>query len=259
MPTTKQLDNLVINKVENNQVYNYMKNNGLVNEDELYFVEGSGSVADIDGLQAALDLKADKNSPAFTGTPTAPTASAGTNTTQLATTAFVNTEINNKLAANDAMIYKGTLGTGGTVTSLPATHNAGWAYKVITAGTYAGFKCELGDMIICITDGTSSNNAHWSVVQTNIDGAVTGPTSSTADVFPLFDGTTGKVLKNSSYGPNSFVPTSRTVNGKALSANITLSASDVGAASSSHTHSSDEITTGTQTWIFDCGTSSTVV
>ena len=34
-------------------------------------------------------------SPAFTGTPTAPTAAAGTNTTQLATTAFVNTEINN--------------------------------------------------------------------------------------------------------------------------------------------------------------------
>lgn len=32
------------------------------------------------------------------------------------------------------------------------------------------------------------------------------------------------------------VPTSRTVNGKALSANITLSASDVGAAASSHTH-----------------------
>ena len=32
------------------------------------------------------------------------------------------------------------------------------------------------------------------------------------------------------------VPTSRTVNGKALSANISLSASDVGAASSSHTH-----------------------
>ena len=34
------------------------------------------------------------------------------------------------------------------------------------------------------------------------------------------------------------VPTSRTVNGKALSADITLSASDVGAAASSHTHSS---------------------
>lgn len=33
--------------------------------------------------------KADINSPAFTGTPTAPTAAVGTDTTQLATTAFV--------------------------------------------------------------------------------------------------------------------------------------------------------------------------
>ena len=34
--------------------------------------------------------KADINSPALTGTPTAPTAPAGTNNNQLATTAFVN-------------------------------------------------------------------------------------------------------------------------------------------------------------------------
>jgi hypothetical protein len=44
-------------------------------------------------------------SPALTGTPTAPTASAGTNTTQLATTAFVtaadNTLLSNHLAATD--------------------------------------------------------------------------------------------------------------------------------------------------------------
>ena len=37
-------------------------------------------------------VQAQKASPAFTGTPTAPTASAGTNTTQIATTAFVQSE-----------------------------------------------------------------------------------------------------------------------------------------------------------------------
>lgn len=37
--------------------------------------------------------KADVNSPAFTGIPTAPTAASGTNTTQIATTAFVHTEV----------------------------------------------------------------------------------------------------------------------------------------------------------------------
>lgn len=41
------------------------------------------------------------------------------------------------------------------------------------------------------------------------------------------------------------VPTSRTVNGKALSADISLSAADVGAAASSHTHAASDITSGT--------------
>ena len=44
----------------------------------------------------ALDVgKAPKESPALTGTPTAPTAAAGTNTTQIATTAFVKTAMDN--------------------------------------------------------------------------------------------------------------------------------------------------------------------
>ena len=45
-------------------------------------------------LQAILANKANTASPALTGTPTAPTATAGTNNTQLATTAFVQTAIN---------------------------------------------------------------------------------------------------------------------------------------------------------------------
>jgi hypothetical protein len=43
--------------------------------------------------QTALDLKANLASPALTGTPTAPTAAASTNTTQVATTAFVRAEV----------------------------------------------------------------------------------------------------------------------------------------------------------------------
>lgn len=45
--------------------------------------------------QTALNLKAELASPAITGTPSAPTAAADTNTTQLATTAFVQQEIAN--------------------------------------------------------------------------------------------------------------------------------------------------------------------
>ena len=46
---------------------------------------------------AAIALKANTASPTFTGTPAAPTAGAGTNTTQLATTAFVTTAVANVL------------------------------------------------------------------------------------------------------------------------------------------------------------------
>jgi hypothetical protein len=49
----------------------------------------SHGISDVTGLQTALDAKAPLASPALAGTPTAPTAVSGTNTTQLATTAFV--------------------------------------------------------------------------------------------------------------------------------------------------------------------------
>ena len=68
-------------------------------------------------------------SPAFTGTPTAPTAAAGTNTTQLATTAFANTA--------GGLVYVGQVTAGSAVTTLQlnnvfsATYNA---YKIIVSG-----------------------------------------------------------------------------------------------------------------------------
>lgn len=56
----------------------------------------SHAIADVTGLQTALDAKAALASPTFTGTPAAPTATAGANTTQLATTAFVTAAANLK-------------------------------------------------------------------------------------------------------------------------------------------------------------------
>jgi hypothetical protein len=51
-----------------------------------------------------LALKAPLASPALTGTPTAPTASAATNTTQIATTEFVQTKINNLVAGAPGLL-----------------------------------------------------------------------------------------------------------------------------------------------------------
>lgn len=131
--------------------------------------------------------------------------------TAIPTAAAVVAAIDNKIAVADAMIYKGTLGTDGTVTKVPANgYKVGWTYKVITAGTYAGIKCEVGDMLIAINNGPVSGttvvNADWTVVQANIDGAVTGPASATTGHIAVFDGATGKVIKDGTYTIATSVP-----------------------------------------------------
>ena len=65
---------------------------GKIRVNTLTYDIGSGDVdVAISGLATgtALNAKANKNDAALTGTPTAPTAASGTNTTQIATTAFV--------------------------------------------------------------------------------------------------------------------------------------------------------------------------
>lgn len=111
--------------------------------------------------------KADKASPAFTGTPTAPTAAAGTNTTQVATCAFVHSEV--AAASTGAAKYQGgmTPASYGKLT----TYKAGWYWVVTEAGTIAGEACEVGDMVFCNTDSTTGakSNAHFDIVQNNIE------------------------------------------------------------------------------------------
>ena len=83
---------------------------------------------------------------------TATTQSQGDNSTKLATTAYVDTAITN---LPEPMIFKGSLGTGGTITALPtaSSSNEGYTYKVITAGTYASQAAKVGDTFI--SDGSA--------------------------------------------------------------------------------------------------------
>lgn len=87
-------------------------------------------------------------------------------------------------SANDAMVFKGTIGVNGIITghvdvngltlsTIPA-YSTGWTFKVSTAQTITGVgNVEPGDMIIAINPkGTTYNSADWTVVQANIDGAV---------------------------------------------------------------------------------------
>lgn len=79
--------------------------------------------------QTALDLKAPLASPALTGTPTAPTAAVSTNTTQIATTAFVNAEI-----ANDAPTKSGGGASGTWPISITGSAQSLTAPRTLTIG-----------------------------------------------------------------------------------------------------------------------------
>jgi hypothetical protein len=77
-------------------------------------VKGTEIDTELNAISNAIASKADINSPNLTGTPTAPTATAGTNTTQLATTAFVT-------AALGAIYPVGSIYINATSASNPST------------------------------------------------------------------------------------------------------------------------------------------
>lgn len=77
-----------------------------------YYTKVAQDVTD-DAQDAAIALKADIASPTFTGVPAAPTAAPATNTTQIATTAFVATEI---AAISSGGVDIQTFTSGGTWT-----------------------------------------------------------------------------------------------------------------------------------------------
>ena len=87
---------------------------------------------------------------------TATTQTQSDNSTKIATTAYVDTAIGN---LPEPMVFKGSLGTGGTITALPTAEasNEGHTYKVIKNGTYAGQAAKVGDTFI-------STGSRWELI-----------------------------------------------------------------------------------------------
>lgn len=98
----------------------YVKSTNFASKDSLSIgnplkiVKGTEIDAEFNNIAIAVTSKADLNSPALIGVPTAPTASSGTNTAQLATTAFVT-------AALQAVYPVGSIYTNAGVTTNPGT------------------------------------------------------------------------------------------------------------------------------------------
>lgn len=106
-------------------------------------------------------------------------------------------------------------------------------YKPTKADVGLGNVDNTADSVKSVKYATSAGSASsaGSVAWSNVSGRPTSMPAS--DVYSWAKASSKPSYSASEVGA---VPTSRTVNGKALSSNITLSAGDVGAAASSHSH-----------------------
>ena len=147
-------------------------------QDKLYVKEGSSLVS----TQADVAAKANIASPTFTGTPAAPTAAVSTNTTQVATTAFVVAEIADEVgttvqafdadtaktdvAQTFSAAQRGTITTltdGATVTPDFAASNN---YTLTLGGNRTianptNLTAGQSGSIFLVQDGTGSRTAAW--------------------------------------------------------------------------------------------------
>jgi len=85
---------------------NFTAKDGLPTGNSGKIVKGTEIDTELTAVASAISSKADLNSPALTGTPTAPTATAATNTTQIATTAFV---LANAIPSGLISMWSGTI------------------------------------------------------------------------------------------------------------------------------------------------------
>jgi len=136
-------------------------------------------------LSSTIASKAPLDSPALTGTPTAPTAAEGTNTTQIATTAFVTTATASSVPSGVIVMWSGTVANipNGWVlcngsNSTPDLRNrfvvgAGDTYAVDATGGSA-------DAVVVSHTHTDSGHTHsangWSAATTSsvFDGTIDG-------------------------------------------------------------------------------------
>jgi len=102
---------------------NYIKATNFTAKDALpsgnagKIIKGTEVDVEYTAIATAIASKADTNSPTFTGTPLAPTANSGTNNTQIATTAFVQTALAGGFPSGGIVLWSGS------VASIPS----GWA------------------------------------------------------------------------------------------------------------------------------------
>jgi len=144
--------------------------------------------------QTALNLKANLANPTFTGTPSAPTAVAGTNTTQLATTAFVTTAAS---ASGTNLSFSRHPSYGGFFQLISSTGEN--VFLPLADTNYWGLMSDvMFDKLDGIsTDGTitvsANNSTNETVYPVFVDGA-TGSQNLETDTGLTYNPSTGELL-----------------------------------------------------------------
>lgn len=166
---------------------------------------------------------------------------SGSTSTNLPTSEAVASLVSTAVGAVDAMRFKGTIGTTGDISVLPTTGvKVGDTYMVVTAGTYAGQTCEVGDLIIA-----TATTPTWTVAQTNIDGAITsisgtapisatGSGSSRTISIAAASGSAAGSMSSSHYTKLEGIASGAEVNQNAFS-NVTVGSTTIAADSKTDT------------------------
>lgn len=151
------------------------------------------------GTKAAIDARISNDNTLGGGSPS---------TTNAPSVAAAKAYIDALLAASNAMVFKGVIDASSNP-NYPAA-SAGDVYRISVAGKIGGASgpnVEVGDQLLCLTDGTAAGNhatvgANWNITQVNVDGAVTGPASSVSGNLASFNGTGGKAVQDSGFTPS---------------------------------------------------------
>jgi len=135
---------------------------------ELLYVNGVTSA-----IQTQINAKAATVSPTFTGVPIVPTAALGTNTSQIASTAFVIAEIPSKIGVANYAPVKTAINAGG---SAPIYAARAWASFNGTAGTLT----DSGNIASITKNGTGDYTITFTTAMADANYAVSFNPGNTA-------------------------------------------------------------------------------